>query len=241
MDEHARPGHEGHRHREELHPARIHRPAGRGGRRQVDASYSDYDGSGNLNQGGEITESSISNVGAAGFAAPGDYHLAQGSPLVDAGDPAAQQGLDLAGNPLVADGNGDGAARRDIGAYELPGPAQLPPNGGGQGADTRAPVLSGFASTRRSFAKRTRFRFTLSETARVTIRIQRATGTGARTRYRTVAAIRRSGKSGRNSTAFSRKVGRRLLHAGRYRAVARAADAAGNRSAPRRATFRIAR
>lgn len=208
---------------------------------KVDASYSDYDGSGNLNQGGEITESSISNVGAAGFAAPGDYHLAQGSPLVDAGDPAAQQGLDLAGNPLVADGNGDGAARRDIGAYELPGPAQLPPNGGGQGADTRAPVLSGFASTRRSFAKRTRFRFTLSETARVTIRIQRATGTGARTRYRTVAAIRRSGKSGRNSTAFSRKVGRRLLHAGRYRAVARAADAAGNRSAPRRATFRIAR
>ena len=57
---------------------------------KVDASYSDYDGSGNLNQGGEITESSISNVGAAGFTAPGDYHLAQGSPLVDAGDPAAQ-------------------------------------------------------------------------------------------------------------------------------------------------------
>ena len=88
--------------------------------------------------------------------------------------------------------------------------------------------------------KRTRFRFTLSETARVTIRIQRATGTGARTRYRTVAAIRRSGNSGRNSTTFSRKLGRRLLRAGRYRAVARAADAAGNRSAPRRATFRIA-
>ena len=38
---------------------------------KVDASYSDYDGSGNLTQGGEITESSISNVGAAGFAGPG--------------------------------------------------------------------------------------------------------------------------------------------------------------------------
>ena len=87
---------------------------------------------------------------------------------------------------------------------------------------------------------RTRFRFTLSEAARVTITIQRATGTGARTRYRTVAAIRRTGSTGRNSTTFSRKLGRRLLRAGRYRAVARAADAAGNRSAPRRAAFRIA-
>jgi len=180
-------------------------------------------------------------VSSAGFAAPGDYHLTQGSPLVDAGDPGAPQGLDLAGNPLVADGNGDGTARRDIGAYELPGAAQLPAGGGGQGADTRAPVLSRFASTRRSFAKRTSFRFTLSERARVTITIQRAIGTGARTRYRTVAAIRRTGAAGRNKTAFSRKVGRRLLHAGRYRAVARAIDATGNRSAPRRATFRIAR
>ena len=213
------------------------------GANKIDASYSDYDGSGNVDKaGGMITESNISNVGdVAGFAAPGDYHLTQGSPLVDAGDPAAPQGLDLAGNPLVADGSGDGTARRDIGAYELPGAAQLPAGGGGQGADTRAPVLSRFASTRRSFAKRTRFRFTLSETARVRITIQRVRGTGARTRYRTVAAIRRTGAAGRNKTAFSRKVGRRLLHAGRYRAVARAIDATGNRSAPRRATFRIAR
>ena len=103
---------------------------------KVDASYSDYDGSGNLTQGGEITESSISNVGSAGFTAPGDYHLTPGSPLVDAGDPGTAQGLDVGGNPLVADGNRDGTARRDIGAYELPGPAQLPPDGGGQGADT---------------------------------------------------------------------------------------------------------
>jgi hypothetical protein len=142
----------------------------------------------------------------------------------------------------VADGNGDGSARRDIGAYELAGPlpGEQPP-GGGPAADTQAPVLSGFASTRRSFAKRTHFRFTLSETARVTITIQRASGTGARTRYRTVAAIRRTGQLGRNSTSFSRKVGRRLLRAGRYRAVARATDTAGNRSASRRAAFRIAR
>jgi hypothetical protein len=215
---------------------------------QISASYSDYDRSGNVDGAGEISEANISNVGAAGFAGPGDYHLVKGSPLVDAGDPAAQQGIDLAGNPLVADGNGDGSARRDIGAYELPGPAlgQEQPAGGGAGSDTQAgdttaPVLSGFASTRKAFAKRTRFRFKLTEAAGVTIKIQRATGTGTRTRYRTVAAVTRTGVAGPNRTSFSRKVGRRLLRPGRYRAVAFATDAARNRSAASRAAFRITR
>ena len=208
----------------------------------IAASYSDYAGgsAGNA-QGASITESNISNVGDAGFAGPGDHHLVKGSPLVDAGDPAAQQGLDLAGNPLVADGNDDGVARRDIGAYELAAPAQgqQPPESG-QGGDTTAPVMSRFASTRKAFAKRTRFRFTLTEAARVRITIRRVIGTGGRTRYRTVAAVTRAGVAGPNRTGFSRKVGRRLLRPGRYRAVARATDAAGNRSAPRRAAFRIA-
>jgi hypothetical protein len=210
----------------------------------IAASWSDYaaGSSGDASAGISITEFHISNVGDAGFAGPGDHHLVKGSPLVDAGDPAAQQGLDLASNPLVADGNADGMARRDIGAYELPGPAQgeQPPEGG-QGGDTTAPVLSGFASTKKSFAKRTRFRFTLTEAARMRIGVQRVIGTGTRTRYRAVATITRAGAAGRNSTAFSRKVGRRVLRPGRYRAVARATDAAGNRSAFRRAAFRITR
>lgn len=208
----------------------------------IAASYSDYAG-GSSGDAGSITQSNISDVGDAGFAAPGDYHLVKGSPLVDAGDPAAPQGLDLAGNPLVADGNADGTARRDIGAYELPGPAQShqPPEGSGLAGDTTAPVLSRFASTRKSFTRRTHFRFTLTEAARVRITIQRVTGSGTNTRYRTVARVTRTGVAGRNRTSFSRKVGRRVLRAGRYRAVARATDAAGNRSAPRRAAFRIAR
>ena len=216
-------------------------PLDASGDSQISASYSDYDGTGNHSgPGAGITEANISNVGAAGFAGPDDYRLTSGSPLVDGGDPAAAQGLDLAGNPLVADGNGDGTARRDIGAYELPA-AALPPDAGGQGADTQAPVLSDFASTRKAFAKRTRFRFTLSEAARVTIRIQRSSVVRGHRRYRTVATIARTGAAGRNSTGFSRKVGRRLLRAGRYRAVALATDVAHNRSAPRRAAFRIAR
>ena len=52
---------------------------------------------------------------------PGDYHLQRTSPLVDAGDNAAVGPLstDLDGNPRISDGNGDGVARVDMGAYEL--------------------------------------------------------------------------------------------------------------------------
>lgn len=54
-------------------------------------------------------------------AAAKDFRPAPGSPLVDAGSPAAgQPALDVVGNPRVADGNGDITARRDIGAYEVP-------------------------------------------------------------------------------------------------------------------------
>jgi hypothetical protein len=50
----------------------------------------------------------------------GDARLTAGSPLVDAGDPALTDGpaTDLAGLPRLRDGNGDGTAVRDIGAYE---------------------------------------------------------------------------------------------------------------------------
>jgi hypothetical protein len=101
----------------------------------VAASYSDYDPSGNTTEeNGSIIESNISNVGDAGFvdSANGDYHLLSSSPLVDAGDPATAQGLDLDGNPLVTDGNHDGTARRDLGAFEVPGPLPAQSPGGGQ-------------------------------------------------------------------------------------------------------------
>jgi len=51
---------------------------------------------------------------------PGDYHLQMGSPAIDAGDNTAAQtaAADLDGNARIADGNGDGDARVDMGAYE---------------------------------------------------------------------------------------------------------------------------
>jgi hypothetical protein len=67
-----------------------------------------------------------------GFA-PGSARLAPGSPLVDAGgtDPLAA-GVweeDRSGLPRIADGNGDGAPVRDVGAFELAPPAVPLPAG----------------------------------------------------------------------------------------------------------------
>jgi hypothetical protein len=94
-----------------------------GGTATITASYSIYDASKN-NIGAFnsfAAESNITNVANPGFAdvVNGDYSLLATSPLVDAGDPASASGLDVDGKPLVADGNGDGTARRDIGAFEL--------------------------------------------------------------------------------------------------------------------------
>jgi hypothetical protein len=170
------------------------------------------------------------------------------------------------GKPLVTDGDHDGVARRDIGAYELPGPlpsdgAQppaadqptapadepvLPPTAPGTGPDKQAPLVSGFSTTHKSFAigrartavsarvfRGTLFRYKLSEAAKVVVKIQRA-----RT-HRTVGKLIRTGKPGANSIRFSGRIGAKALKRGGYRAVIMATDAAGNRSAPKSAGFRV--
>jgi hypothetical protein len=222
----------------------------------IAASYSDYAPNSNVALGGTISESNVTNVGDALFdETPGhEFRLLPGSPLIDMGDLAAPQGLDLDGGARVTDGNGDGIARRDIGAFELQPAMAGPPSGGGPSggpaADTQPPLISGFRSTRSAFAvaraatpraarakRGTSLRYTLSENARVALKIQRK----GRTRYRSVGTLRRAGVKGANRIRFSGRIGRQALHPGRYRIVATAIDAAGNRSAPKIARLRILR
>lgn len=217
------------------------------GKATLSASYSDYDPVSSAAEGNaSIEESHVSNVGDAGFDenTGSDYGLLPTSPLLDRGDPDAPQGLDLNGSPRVADGNGDGIARRDLGASELqPAMAGPPPGGGtsgGPAADTLAPVISGFRSARARlrFAHGTRFRWALSEKARVVVKIQRAPRV-RRGRYRTLGALKATGVTGANRLRFSGRIHRRALRPGRYRAVIRAVDAAGNRSTSKTTTFRV--
>jgi len=240
------------------------------GTASITAAYSDYDTSIAKSSGANasLTQSHISNAADPGFVDPAgsDYRLLPNSPLVDAGDPATAQGLDLDGNPLVTDGNLDGIARRDIGAFELPGPLPVvddpppppPPAGdtpeqgataGGSGADlsadTQPPLITSLTSSHRTFAVGrdrtavsaiaggTTLRYTLSEAATVTVRIRRARA------RRVVGRLTRKARQGRNAVRFSGRIGRRALAPGRYRASVTATDAAGNRSASKRVSFRV--
>lgn len=95
--------------------------------------------------------------------ATGNYRPAPGSPLIDAGNPAAGTStLDLVGNPRVADGNGDITAVRDMGAYEVP--------------DTFAAQTSGVGGPTSPFRDRTpTFTFSSEPGAAFTCRIDART------------------------------------------------------------------
>jgi hypothetical protein len=56
------------------------------------------------------------------FAGKTNFHLKMGSPVIDAGDNSAPNlpQLDKSGKPRIVDGDGDGIAVIDMGAYEYP-------------------------------------------------------------------------------------------------------------------------
>jgi hypothetical protein len=236
-------------------PKRFFRRGQSGGSATIAARHSDLPAAPDQDDGAGGVDSSPDNISVdPRFVDPagGDFHLATDSPLLDRGTATPLDGLgafDLDGNARVSDGNGDGAAAPDLGAYERPQPAPAPGGGDGSGAGgsapasqpALAPVLSGLTLTPRRFAvgarsaRRGAFRFTLSEPAKVTIRIQRLRSG----RKRTVGRIARNGRAGANRVAFSGRLHRRKLKPGRYVATAIAVDAAGQRSTPRRVRFTV--
>jgi len=205
-----------------------------------------------LENGGTAPEpGSASNVAGDPMLAA-DYSLQPGSPLIDRGDPSVllPGELDLAGAARSQDGTGDCVAVPDIGAFERPDTCPIPPN--------VPPVLSKVSATNRVFApvarrtahaavhrrrvkRGTRFRYTLSEAARVRIRIERVIRRRGDTRYRKVTVLVANKQAGRQSTRFTGRVRRKALKPGRYRARLVATDAGGLKSRERRLKLRIVR
>jgi hypothetical protein len=114
------------------------------------------------------------------------------------------------------------------------------------------------AVTAQTTRRGTTFRYQLSEAARVVFTIRRArpgrrVGRRCRkpsrsnrtrrrcTRYVRVAAFAQQATAAPMTKTFSGLIGTRRLRPGRHRAVLVAIDAAGNRSAARRLTFRVVR
>jgi hypothetical protein len=93
--------------------------------------YSDF-ASGTDGGDGSLTMSNNINADPL-FAGPTDFHLLAGSPAIDTADPNPSPALtdDFDGALRPVDGNGDGTALRDMGAYEYQPPAP-PPTGNPQ-------------------------------------------------------------------------------------------------------------
>ena len=193
----------------------------------VTADFSSFTTRRNLSGGTTPAPGSANNVfGDPGFmnSAAGDLTLRPDSPLIDRGDQALvlPGELDAAGNLRSLDGNGDCVARPDIGAFERPDTCPgTPPNTApsvtrfSMTHSVFAPLGARAAAKRRKPPRGTKFRYTLSEAARVTIAIQRRVRVRHRTRYRRVGSLVAQKQAGRQSTRFSGRLKHRALRPGR--------------------------
>jgi len=109
--------------------------------------------------------------------------------------------------------------------------------------DHTAPVLSGLRLSPKLFTARrgSRVTYRLSEQARLTLVLQRASRSGGRTVFKRYARATRAGTAGMNRMRLRRRLGSRRLAPGRYRLTLVARDAAANRSNAVRAKFTVKR
>lgn len=159
------------------------------------------------------------------FVSTSDFRLKPGSPSIDKGDPAVGLTTDFLGALRPVDGDGNGSAIRDQGAYEYQPPVAPPVVPGGGGAapgvaprDILKPVFSGLKFAKVTYKKGGALEFSLSEAAKVTVKIK---GKGKEAKTKTLSA---NGKAGANAI----KIKAKKLKAGSYTATVTATDAAGN-------------
>jgi hypothetical protein len=221
---------------------------------QVVADYSSFSTRTEENGGSVSAPGSAHNVpGDPGFidGAHGIYILGNTSPLIDRGDLGivAPGELDLLGAPRSLDGNRDCVAAPDFGAFEVTGQSA---------ACNAKPVVSGFGMTNRVFAPvgggkgakgrparssdrrvkhGTKFTYSLSEPAQVTISIERKHHRAMR-KLGSLAAKKHAGKQ---SMRFSGRLRGKPLKPGSYRATIVATNSSGLPSDPHRVTFRVVR
>lgn len=166
----------------------------------ITARWTNLPATGNVDQNtgggtGAITATDHVTSHPVAFVNPvqGDFTPQAGSPLIDAGDPAAVlTGVtDLAGTARPLDGDGNGAAVVDLGAVEAPAaavtqpPVTAPPTTT-EPVTTPSPTVSAPTATDLTpprlrggllLKPSLRLRVSVAEAAKVTIRLQRLAGT----------------------------------------------------------------
>ncbi|MBK8293921.1 MAG: right-handed parallel beta-helix repeat-containing protein [Solirubrobacterales bacterium] len=203
------------------------------GAANITFSHSDFDPTG-LSTGKGVLDTTDSNINAdPKFLSATDFHLTKGSPAIDTASSPAGPLVDIDGNKRPVDGNGDGIAVADMGAYEYQ-PVADPPTCETDPklcpvlpGDTTAPVISKvkFKSPKGKKAGKLKLRLSEAATIKATFK---PTPKGKGKKKRKTLKLSKTGKAGANKL----KIKKGKLKPGKYRLKIIATDAAGNRSKP---------